>query len=154
MTDETILRVQAWLDGELPSAEAPAVSALVQADARAARLAQELGTVRSWLAVGELPRPLPESREFYWSKIRRGIEGDATAEAVGGGRVSGLRWLRWLVPAGLAAALAVALFTAKPPPAQNAGLTSAEIDSPQEDWGTITFRSDSEQMTVVWVGNP
>jgi len=155
MTDETALRIQAWLDGELPSAEVSAVSRLVQSDAGAAEAAQELETVRSWLAAGEMPRSLPESREFYWSKIQRTIVGHAETEATtDAGRLAGWRWWRWVVPAGLAATLAVVLFTSKPSPPQSAGLTSAEIDSPQEDWGTITFRSDSEQMTVVWVGNP
>jgi len=103
----------------------------------------------------EAPQSLPESREFYWSKLQRALEGTGTgATATDGGPVPSLRWLRWLLPAGLAAALALVLYTAKPPPPQNAGLTSTEIDSPQEDWGTITFRSDREQMTVVWIGNP
>jgi hypothetical protein len=155
MTDETTLRVQAWLDGELPSADVSAVSRLAQTDAGAAQVAQELKLVRSWLAAGEMPRSLPESREFYWSKIQRAIVSHAETKATAdGGRLAGWRWLRWVVPAGLAAALAVVWFTSEPSPPQNAGLTSAEIDSPQEDWGTITFRSDSEQMTVVWVGNP
>ena len=155
MTDETRFRVQAWVDGELPESAAADASRLIQTDPAAARLAQELGMVRSWLAAGEAPRSLPESREFYWSKLQRALEGTGTgATATDGGPVPSLRWLRWLLPAGLAAALAVVLYTAKPPPPQNAGLTSTEIDSPQEDWGTITFRSDREQMTVVWIGNP
>jgi anti-sigma factor RsiW len=137
MTDETRLRVQAWLDGELPAAEAAAVSALVEADAEAADAVRELRWVRSWLAAGELPRALPESREFFWSKVERAIEPrssgkpEVAAEEVEGASLRGR--LRWLVPLGLAAALAALLFTAKPPPAQNAALTSAEIDSPQED---------------------
>lgn len=158
MTDETKLRVQAWLDGELSAPDAAAMSALVEEDAGAADTARELRSVRSWLASGELSRALPEPRELYWSKIRREIEPQASgkpglAEEEHEG-ASLWAWLRWLVPVGLAAAVAAVLFTAKPLPAQNAALTSAEIDSPQENSGTITFRSDSEQMTVVWVGNP
>ena len=155
MTEQQTHEIQAWLDGELPAAEAAAMLRLTQTDPAAAQMAQELRRVRSWLAAGEMSRTVPESREFYWSKIQRAIEGRAgAATAADQARVAGWRWLRWLVPAGLAAALAVVLLTSKPPPPQNAGLVPPEIDSPQEDQGTMTFRSDSEQMTVVWLGNP
>jgi anti-sigma factor RsiW len=154
-TDHSRLRVQAWLDGELPAVEAGEVSRWVETDAEAATLARELRQVRSWLAAGELPRRLVEPRELYWSQIRRAIEPVNAPEAdVEGAHPPMLRWLRWLVPAGLAAALAVVWFSARPLPTQNASLRRAEIDSPQEDSGTITFRSDREQMTVVWIGNP
>jgi len=154
-TDHSRLRLQAWLDGELPAVEAGDVARSVETDAAVAALARELRRTRSWLAAGEMPRTVPESREFYWSRIQRAIErGDAAGLAVEGARSPTLRWLRWLVPAGLAAALAVVWFSAKPLPTQNAGLRRAEIDSPQDDSGTITFRSDREQMTVVWIGNP
>lgn len=155
MTDQRKLEIQAWLDGELPAAEAEAIQRLTQTDPQAAQLTRELGWVRSWLAAGEVPRPLPESREFYWSKIQRAIEASASeVTAADQTRMASWRWLRWLVPAGLAVALALVFLTSTPPPSQNAVLTPSEIDSPREDQGTITFRSDSEQMTVVWIGDP
>ena len=71
---ETELKLQAYLDGELPAGEAKAITDLLERDASAQRTYQELRSTRSLLAGNEVERKLPESPEFYWSKIRRQIE--------------------------------------------------------------------------------
>jgi len=68
------LKLQAYLDGELPEAEAKAVAELLTKDQQAAALLTELRQTTESLAGFEQSIPLPESREFFWSKVRRGIE--------------------------------------------------------------------------------
>jgi hypothetical protein len=155
MNEQTALRLQAWLDGELPSSEAAEVLRQVNTERDAAALARELKLTRSWLTGNELPRTVPESREFYWSKIARELRppGSAAADPEPP-PAPGWGWWRWLIPATLAAALAAFLWMpGSAPPRQNAGLAPAEVENSQEDLGNITFRSDSEQMTVYWVNN-
>ncbi|MBE7503422.1 MAG: hypothetical protein HS113_24660 [Verrucomicrobiales bacterium] len=155
MNEQTAWRLQAWLDGELPSDEAAEVLRLVNADREAAALVRELKLTRAWLTGNELRRVVPESREFYWSKIERELRpAVATAADPAPHSAGGWGWWRWVIPATLAAALAVFLWMpASSPTRQNAGLAPAEVENSQEDLGNITFRSDSEQMTVYWVNN-
>lgn len=155
MNEQTAWRLQAWLDGELPSDEAAEVLRLVNADREAAALVRELKLTRAWLTGNELRRAVPESREFYWSKIERELRpAVATAADPAPDSAGGWGWWRWVIPATLAAALAVFLWMpASSPTRQNAGLAPAEVENSQEDLGNITFRSDSEQMTVYWVNN-
>jgi len=68
------LKVQAWLDGELPEAEAREIAEWLATDREAAALAGELRNTRQALAGHEAEIRLPESREFFWSKIEREIQ--------------------------------------------------------------------------------
>ena len=74
MTPEEQMKLSALLDGELPPDEARALSAQVEGDPAAAALLAELRTTRQTLRSIEVPIPIAESREFYWSKIARDIE--------------------------------------------------------------------------------
>ena len=74
MKDEQQLKLQAYLDGELPDSEVRAVADWIAKDAEAAGLLAELKNTRGALAGFEAEIKLPESREFYWSKIAREIE--------------------------------------------------------------------------------
>jgi len=152
MNPETQLKLQAWLDGELPPDEVPAVARLAETDRDAAALVAELRHTMAALANNELERPLPESREFFWSKVERGILAGERL-ATGRSRPLGLSsWLRFLAPAGIVAALAIVLFTPIFGVHRGANLAALEeIESPLADVSLTTFRSESEQMTVVWV---
>jgi anti-sigma factor RsiW len=154
MTRETQLKLQAWLDGELPEADVREVRRLVERDPQAAALVRELRLTRQWLAAGEVLHPVPETREFYWSQIARRLAPREVplAEPVLSGR-PWRHWLAWLAPAtALAVWLAVWLLP-RLAPAQSAAARPTEIETPAEELGTFTYRSDTEQMTVVWVNS-
>lgn len=73
MNPDAQLNLQALLDGELPPAEARALAAQVEQDPAAAALLAELRATRQTLHSAKIPLTVPESREFYWSKIARDI---------------------------------------------------------------------------------
>lgn len=152
MKDETAMRLQAWVDGDASAPPPAEVAALLERDPEARALAAELRMTRDALREGEPVQTVPETREFYWSKIERAIarEQDRAVEAPAI-RPSG--WLlRWLAPAGILAMLA--LLVASPVLRGRPGLGGrpmAEIDSPLDDLSSFSFRSESEGMTVVWV---
>ena len=117
MKPDLELKLQAWLDGELPAAQAEQARRLAAADPKAATLAAELQAIKAAFLNNEETVPVPETREFYWSKIERQIQRE---EAVG--RAPGALWAgrfrRWLAPlagvAALAAVLVVALNQGRP----------------------------------------
>ena len=92
---ETELKLQAYLDGELPAGEAKAIADLLGRDAGAKALYQELRIAKSFLVENELERALPESREFYWSKIQRQIERVESTQADGLTEPAASRWWPW-----------------------------------------------------------
>src|SRR5258708_2188103 len=107
MTEEQQLRVQAFLDGELPEKDTREVAAWLARDADATALAGELRNTRKALAGFEPELKVPESREFYWSKIKREIERSSPAKAPVES-ISLFTWLRRvLMPLGAAAVLAL-----------------------------------------------
>ena len=71
---ETEVKLQACLDGELSPSEATTLEKLIAGDPDARSLFEELRAIRTLLAGNELDLKLPDTREFYWSKIRRQIE--------------------------------------------------------------------------------
>src|SRR6266702_2258506 len=74
------LKLQAYLDGELPEAEARAVATWLARDREAVALLAELRATRKALAGFEAGIRLPESGEFFWSKIQRAISALELAE--------------------------------------------------------------------------
>jgi len=152
MNHQAELRLQAWLDGELPPGGAQAVAAWVQRDPEAAALARELGATKTALLGNEPERALPESREFYWSKIERELA-PAEAPAPAHGRPAWLRgWVKFLAPAGILVILALLLFGPMLRSHHRPTLAStAEVESPLDDISSFTFDSESEGMTVIWV---
>lgn len=152
MNHESALKLQAWLDGELPPDDARNVAAWIAQDREALALSQELRDTRASLRRGEPVGTLPESREFYWSKIERAI-GQTEAPTQVRAHPSPLAWVRrFLAPAGILAVLALVLAAPMLRGRFGTGTVSrAEIDSPLEDLSSVSFRSESERMTVVWI---
>ena len=153
---ETELKLQAYLDGELSPGEAKTVADLLRRDAGAQALYQELRIAKSLLAENELDRKLPESREFYWSKIRRQIEREESTLADGLTEPAAFRWwTRFLAPAGVLAGLAILVaVTLRSPEGGGTFLAlddSHEIETPLEETSSFSFRSEAAAMTVVWV---
>src|SRR5262245_57053785 len=99
MNGDLMLKLQAWVDGELPGDEARQVEALVSDNQEAAALANELRTTRGYVRGNELAMPVPDSPEFYWSKIRRGIERAETAEPANATSSIWTAFRRFMVPA-------------------------------------------------------
>jgi anti-sigma factor RsiW len=153
-----MLKLQAWVDGELSDSEAASVAELVRSDSAAAALAAELRMTRGFLAGNEPEVKLPESREFHWSKIQRAIE---RAEAEPAARES-LPWLaalrRFLVPVSGVALVAfltvvsIGIFNRNT--SSGAGdelLVEEEILSKHVD--TTTYHSPANNMYVVYIIN-
>src|SRR5262249_51861206 len=68
------LKLQAYLDGELSEAESRELASRLASDQEAAALLTELRQTREAVAGFESGIRLPETREFYWSKVKREIE--------------------------------------------------------------------------------
>jgi anti-sigma factor RsiW len=104
MNHELELKLQAWVDGQLPVREADEVASLIEKDADARAMLTELKNTRTALAGFEDGIKLPETREFYWSKIAREIERLKSKP-----QPANISWFhyfrRLLIPAGAVAAL-------------------------------------------------
>jgi anti-sigma factor RsiW len=151
MNEEFNLKLQACLDGELEPREARKVEAQVGLRPEAQALLGELRATRAALRGNEPERALPETREFYWSKIERAIEAAEAQPRPQGNRVS-LGWLLRYWPqlggataAALLALAAVLHFHMLSP----AGWV--DIESSLDETGTFCFRSEPDRMTLVWV---
>jgi hypothetical protein len=147
MKHELELKVQAWLDGELPDQEARQLGEWIARDSEASALAAELGCVRQAMLRQENARALGESRGFYWSKIERQIQREASVR-----RTDGLpwfaRWRKYLAPLTGVAALACLLVLA----VTRSGMpTFDEIFATGGGMEAVTFHDQSAQMTVVWL---
>jgi negative regulator of sigma E activity len=156
MNLETKLEIQAWLDGELPESEARRIAGLVERDAAYKSLAAELETMRAALTGNEPEVKLPESRDFYWSKIRREIERlegarSAPLETAGGWMHAWRRWLMPLAGTAMVAAVAVGLAWMVTPKGQGGDAFLTEIENLSEDVGSYSFRAPGQNMLVVWV---
>jgi anti-sigma factor RsiW len=160
MNPDIELKLQAWLDGELPEREAARMAGLVARDPEARALFNQLKSIRLVLVENEPEYRLPESREFHWTKIERAIrlqQPDVAAPFP----VFAVLWSRLrraLIPLGGVAALALVLFISINHSANlGSGLSSpselSEIEMASDSLGAVTFRSYSDNLTVVWFYN-
>ena len=147
MKHELELKVQAWVDGELPDHESRRMGEWIARDAEAGALAAELGCMRQAMFRQEGVGKLGESREFYWSKIHRQIQREA-----GAGRIERepwlARWRKYLAPLSGVAALGCLLVMAT---VRSASPNFEEISTTGEGMEAVTFHDQSAQMTVVWL---
>jgi hypothetical protein len=148
MDFETQLKIQAYLDSELPEAEARDIASLLARDREALALHNELRNTRKALVGSEIGVELPESRDFFWSKIKREIERLEPAEAAPVSIPWTVRLRRLLVPlAGVALLVVAGLFALNPQ-----GQTPAEMET--SDSGVFTYRNDTAGTTLVWLSYP
>ena len=113
---------------------------LAAADPEAAGLLAELQSIKAALLRNEPTVAVPETREFYWSKIERQIQREAARPfpARGPGRSgSGAGWPRWLGAAALAAVLLLALNQSTPRNALN------QVSDTADGFSARTFRDQS-----------
>ena len=162
MTDEQQLKLQAFFDGELPESDAREMAAWLAQDTDATALLTELKNTRNALKGFENPGSagvspalglkVPESREFYWSKIKREIERAAPASAPAP-KASLFTWVRRaLMPLGAVAMLVLAGFITFHQFA--GGQRAVAVNSMLADAGAFTYRDESQGMTVVWLSYP
>lgn len=147
MKHEVELKLQAWLDGQLPPDEVAQMARLVATDAEARALHTELKHTRAAVQGFESDIKLPESREFYWSKIARAIKSEAHRPVIR--RTSWVHQLRRiLLPAGAAAALLlIGIFSLR----QNFGTSLPyEITGLVAESDTFTFTDENSGTTLVW----
>ena len=150
MKTEQMLRLQAYLDNEVSSGEAREIASWIARDGEAKALYEELAATKTLLAPdNELAATVPDSREFYWSKIAREIERVEREPAREAKHAPW--WIRILAPVAGAAALAIFVFTSisfngtPGGPSHVAQVERSETDS------SITFYSPEQKMTVVWI---
>jgi anti-sigma factor RsiW len=153
MNMELGIRLQAYLDGELAGRDAERVQALIESDAEAHALFCEMKETRQLLRANEPEFRLPESREFFWSKIEREISRLETAPRDPRTPAWLLFFRRHLAAVGGTAMIAaLALFAALQMNWVSQDIFE-EIENPLEDTGSFSFRSESQKMTLVWISS-
>ena len=148
------LKLQAYLDGELSEREAREVADWIARDGNAQALLSELKLTASLVQQNEPVVVLPESREFYWSKIERAIEAEECVPAAQGSAPFFAQFRRFLAPfAGVALVLFLGVLSLKLNTPGNDPFVQhlAEVDSLNESVSSFSFRSQSENMFVVWL---
>lgn len=162
MNWEQQLEVQAWVDGELSARDAGRVAAFVESDANVRALAEELRTTRAFVSSNEPEFKVADTREFYWSQIRRQIDaaeqgaaadGSSSAPSVAGWVAA---WRRFTTPlSGFALVLVLAFGSfslLRNPSLENLSSSQlVEVEDLSEDIGSISYKSASENMFVVYV---
>jgi len=154
MTEEQQLKLQAFLDGELPEKDAQEVAAWAARDADATDLLAELRNTRKALADYEPALKLPESREFYWSKIQREIQRLEPVQAPVKPVSIFTLLRRLLMPLGAVAVLAVAGILAFQHFGNQGETPRAQVNAMLADAGAFTYRDQSQGMTVIWLSYP
>jgi anti-sigma factor RsiW len=152
MNEEAQIKLQAYHDGELPAAEAAGVVEMLARDPEARALLAELKNTCGALAGQEAEVKLPETREFFWSKIERQIERESAAAVAPRKSFWGFWGWRGLVPAcGLVVACLVAVHLANPGAA--AADFTPELDLASDNMGAYTFRNQENGLTMIWLYN-
>jgi anti-sigma factor RsiW len=154
MTEEQQLKLQAFLDGELPENEAREIAAWVARDSEAKSLHAELKNTRRAIKESEPNVRVPESREFYWSKIQREIERlePIVQEPV---KVSPFVFLRrLLMPLSAAAVFVIAGLIAYHEFMPIGPRHFLETEVASSNSGAFTYRDYSSGMTLVWLPFP
>jgi anti-sigma factor RsiW len=152
MIDQDLqLKLLSCLDGELSAAEAADIKNRLAADAEARALFDELRNTKAALAGNETAPALPESREFFWSKIELEI-GRQNRPARATPKISWLEWVqRHLIPVSGTALLACLLGLA----ALNYGGAKAaefgETELVSNEMGANTYRDQQNEATMVWI---
>ncbi|MEY4384959.1 MAG: hypothetical protein RLY20_242 [Verrucomicrobiota bacterium] len=150
MDQETQIKIQAFLDGELAENEARKITALIARDREAAALHAELKNTRRALAGAEQGITLPESRDFYWSKIRRQIEQLDQSSQLQSVPAAPSFWEsvnRLLKPV---SALAIVVLLGMMVFNLTGSDSGSDLLVASSDMDTITFRDDSDDTTFVW----
>jgi anti-sigma factor RsiW len=151
MTLDIQLKLQAYLDGELPSGEVRAVEDLLASSDEARALLGELRHTRTAVRGSELPAKLAETREFYWSQIARRIEADEVRAAAQKKRHSLLGWRQLVATLAGAAAVFVLIFNTAKPGIKPMASIADDVETSNNDVEAYTYHDSQANMTVVWL---
>lgn len=148
------LKLQAFLDGELPESEARAVASEAARDRESAALLEELRNTRGALAGFEADVRLPESREFFWSKLKREIERQETPAREAAPLPFFAHVRRFLVPASALALVFIAGVVLTRPNAPVSHRVAGDSETALAEARAFTYRDYSAGATLVWVSYP
>lgn len=156
MNKDTLLEVQAYLDNELSPGEARKIAEAISRDPETRAIYNELKDTKEILTTtGEVPLRVQDTRDFYWSQVQRRITAE---EKTAPTRRAPSWWLRLAAPlAGAVALFAVLLSIVNPPDQQVATNSPAsvgpsmQVEHTAPGVSTVTFRSEMDGLTVVWV---
>ena len=152
--NETELRVQALVDGEITGREAEELRACIEGDDALRELHARLTAVRGLMAGAELQRTLPESGDFHWSQISKAIEHEERQAKHLARPASGTNWLlRWVLPlAGVACLMLLLTLQQTTRPDLGISLGSDhELELSIDDLDVMTFNTMDDTMSVVWL---
>ena len=155
MKQDIELKLQAYLDGELPPGEEKAVVDLVAENEQARELLTELTNTRTAVVAHEADIKVPATREFYWSGIRREIERQEKTSFARSQDVSIFAALRrMLVSASGLVAVLLAVMLAGYQFYSPSGTRREEAETTFEDSGAFTYHDYSSGTTLVWMDYP
>ena len=151
MNQELELQLQAYLDGELPDNETRRVTELLTQDAAAQVLLNELTFTKKALQGNELEMTLPETHDFYWSKIAREIERQDRTEAPAPATPWWRGSFKYLAPLGGLAAICLLLVVPGTKEGEGEASSAAVIENLSPDMVVSTFRSQADGFKVIWL---
>ena len=156
MNQDRELKIQALLDNELSGRELAELERSLQTDSEGQALLNELRMTKAMLAGNEAELKVSDTREFYWSQIKRQIEA-AEVAAPAPRTPFWVAWRRYFAPvAGVAVVAMLAVFSMK---FYDVGLEDstphhlAEVENLSEHSSSLSFKSQAANMFVVWVYN-
>ncbi|MDW8308873.1 MAG: hypothetical protein RMK20_05820 [Verrucomicrobiales bacterium] len=154
MNRDQALKLQAYADGELPPGDAAELERWLAADPEARALLEEIRHTREALRVYQAEVRLPESREFYWSKIEREIRRLEAPARVRPQASTGVWALvqRWLPLAGAAAVIVLGLMVWERSRSDRLAEVSAEFAL--ADAEGFTYQDYANGITLVWLPYP
>lgn len=152
MEEDLILKLQAFVDGELPESGQAEIAALIARDSDVNALVKELKQTRQALASFDEDLELPESREFYWSNIEREINQFSQQEVEAPRASLASILFRWLMPVTCVAGLVIAglLFFRNP----WSGGEEIAWQAANDGVSAFTYHDYEEGTTLVWLSYP
>jgi hypothetical protein len=149
MNNDLELKLQAYIDGELPADQIRTVEMLLADDPASRRLVHDLQGIRGLLKTHQSEAQLPVPGAFYWSQIQRQITAQPVPRPNSNYLITNRLWLKWLFPVGLTALLAIGLLRLSPSQPQR--IIPDEMESQLKDATFFSFRSQEDGFSVVWV---
>ncbi len=159
MNTELALQIQAWIDGELPPDQQQRVAQRIASDPEADALRLRLEQTRQLLAGNESTPALPVTPDYFWSQIERRLASADVPPPAPFRTPAASWWSAWwkvLAPAAILLALVPILLRQQPAldprPAHTFEYNAQfEVASEHPGASVITYQSDTDGLTVVWV---